>query len=194
MIVGVRGILAAVGPDWVHIQVGGVSLLVFVPSTAIGELGSIGDAVSLHTQLRMQNEQPVLYGFNTQNSLELFGMLNSVSGIGPRLSLALLSSLGVARIYEAISAEDVAALSDAPGVGRRTAGRIVLELKGKLADHQLESVPSQSGDDGDVVAALTALGYSPSEARQAVNNLDRSSELTVDERIRLALQQFGAGS
>ena len=194
MIVGVRGILAAVGPDWVHIQVGGVSLQVFVPSTAIGELGSIGDAVSLHTQLRMQNEQPVLYGFNTQNSLELFGMLNSVSGIGPRLSLALLSSLGVARIYEAISAEDVAALSDAPGVGRRTAGRIVLELKGKLADHQLESVPSQSGDDGDVVAALTALGYSPSEARQAVNNLDRSSELTVDERIRLALQQFGVGS
>jgi len=194
VIVGVRGILAAVGPDWVHIQVGGVSLQVFVPSTAIGELGSIGDAVSLHTQLRMQNEQPVLYGFNTQNSLELFGMLNSVSGIGPRLSLALLSSLGVARIYEAISAEDVAALSDAPGVGRRTAGRIVLELKGKLADHQLESVPSQSGDDGDVVAALTALGYSPSEARQAVNNLDRSSELTVDERIRLALQQFGAGS
>jgi Holliday junction DNA helicase RuvA len=193
VIVGVRGILAAVGPDWVHIQVGGVSLQVFVPSTAIGELGSIGDAVSLHTQLRMQNEQPVLYGFNTQNSLELFGMLNSVSGIGPRLSLALLSSLGVARIYEAISAEDVAALSDAPGVGRRTAGRIVLELKGKLADHQLESVPSQSGDDGDVVAALTALGYSPSEARQAVNNLDRSSELTVDERIRLALQQFGAG-
>ena len=194
MIVGVRGILAAVGPDWVHIQVGGVSLQVFVPSTAIGELGSIGDAVSLHTQLRMQNEQPVLYGFNTQNSLELFGMLNSVSGIGPRLSLALLSSLGVARIYESISAEDVAALSDAPGVGRRTAGRIVLELKGKLADHQLESVPSQSGADGDVVAALTALGYSPSEARQAVNNLDRSSELTVDERIRLALQQFGAGS
>lgn len=193
MIVGVRGILVAVGPDWVHIQVGGVSLQVFVPSTAIGELGSIGDAVSLHTQLRMQNEQPVLYGFNTQNSMELFGMLNSVSGIGPRLSLALLSSLGVARIYEAISAEDVAALSDAPGVGRRTAGRIVLELKGKLADHQLESVPSQSGDDGDVVAALTALGYSPSEARQAVNNLDRSSELTVDERIRLALQQFGAG-
>jgi len=193
VIVGVRGILAAVGPNWVHIQVGGVSLQVFVPSTAIGELGSIGDAVILHTQLRMQNEQPVLYGFNTQISLELFGMLNSVSGIGPRLSLALLSSLGVTRIYEAISAEDVAALSDAPGVGRRTAGRIVLELKGKLADHQLESVPSQSGDDGDVVAALTALGYSPSEARQAVNNLDRSSDLTVDERIRLALQQFGAG-
>lgn len=183
----------AVGPDWVHIQVGGVSLQVFVPSTTIGELGSIGDAVSLHTQLRMQNEQPVLYGFNTKHSLELFGMLNSVSGIGPRLSLALLSSLGVARIYEAISAEDVAALSDAPGVGRRTAGRIVLELKGKLADHQLESVPSQSGDDGDVVAALTALGYSPNEARQAVSNLDRSSDLTVDERIRLALQQFGAG-
>ncbi len=193
MIVGVRGVLAAVGPDWVHIQVGGVSLQVFVPATAIGELGSIGDTVSLHTLLRMQNEQPVLYGFATQASLELFGMLNGVSGIGPRLSLALLSSLGVTRIYEAISAEDVAALSDAPGVGRRTAGRIILELKGKLADRQLESVPTQSADDGDVVAALTALGYSPSEARQAVSNLGRDPDLSVDDRIRQALQQFGAG-
>ena len=193
MIVGVRGVLAAVGPDWVHIQVGGVSLQVFVPATAIGELGSIGDTVSLHTLLRMQNEQPVLYGFATQASLELFGMLNGVSGIGPRLSLALLSSLGVARLYEAISAEDVVALSDAPGVGRRTAGRIILELKGKLADRQLDSAPSQTTEDGDVVAALTALGYSPSEARHAVSNLDRDPNLSVDDRIRLALQQFGAG-
>ena len=193
MIVGVNGVLRAVGPDWVHIQVGGVSLQVFVPASAIGELGSIGDSVSLHTQLRMQNEQPVLYGFVSQSSLELFGLLNGVSGIGPRLSLALLSSLGVDRLYEAISAEDVAALSDAPGVGRRTAGRIILELKGKLADHQPESVPGQIGDDADVVAALTALGYSPSEARQAVSNLDRNPDLSVDERIRLALQQFGAG-
>ena len=193
MIVGVRGVLEAVGPDWVHIQVGGVSLQVYVPAAAIGELGSIGDTVRLHTQLRIQNEQPVLYGFVTQNSLELFGMLNGVSGIGPRLSLALLSALGVARLYEAISAEDVAALSDAPGVGRRTAGRIILELKGKLADHQLDSVPSQSGEDGDVVAALTALGYSAIEARQAVSNLDRDPSLSVDDRIRLALQQFGSG-
>ena len=193
MIVGVRGVLAAVGPDWVHIQVGGVSLQVYVPAASIGDLGSIGDSVSLLTQLRVQNEQPVLYGFVTQDSLDLFGMLNGVSGIGPRLSLALLSSLGVARLYEAISAEDVAALSDAPGVGRRTAGRIILELKGKLADHQLESASSQTTEDGDVVAALTALGYSASEARHAVSNLDRDPSLSVDDRIRLALQQFGAG-
>ena len=193
MIVGVRGVLAAVGSDWVHIQVGGVSLQVYVPASAIGDLGSIGETVSLYTQLRIQNEQPVLYGFVTQDSLELFGMLNGVSGIGPRLSLALLSALGVARLYEAISTEDVAALSDAPGVGRRTAGRIILELKGKLPDHQLDTAPGQSGEDSDVVAALTALGYSPNEARQAVNNLDRDPDLSVDDRIRLALQQFGAG-
>ena len=193
MIVGIRGVLEAVGPDWVHIQVGGVSLQVYVPAAAISELGSIGDSVSLHTQLRIQNEQPVLYGFVTQNSLELFGMLNGVSGIGPRLSLALLSALGVARLYEAISAEDVAALSAAPGVGRRTAGRIILELKGKLTDRPLDSVPGHPGDDEDVVAALTALGYSANEARQAVSNLDRDPGLSVDDRIRLALQQFGAG-
>ena len=194
MIVGVRGVLEAVGPDWVHIQVGGVSLELHVPAAAIGDLGSIGDTVRLHTQLRIQNDQPVLYGFVTENSLELFGMLNGVSGIGPRLSLALLSSLGVDRLYEAISAEDVAALSGAPGVGRRTAGRIILELKGKLPEHQLASAPGQSAEDGDVVAALTALGYSANEARQAVSNLDRDPALSVDDRIRLALQQFGAGA
>ncbi|PKB73123.1 MAG: Holliday junction branch migration protein RuvA [SAR202 cluster bacterium Io17-Chloro-G7] len=193
MIVGVRGALEAVGPDWVHIQVGGVSLQVSVPASAIGELGSIGDSVNLHTQLRIQNEQPVLYGFLSESSLELFGMLNGVSGIGPRLALALLSALGVDRLYQAISAEDVAALSDAPGVGRRTAGRIILELKGKLPEHQLASAPSHSSDDGDVMAALTALGFSPSEARQAVSNLDRDPNLSVDDRILLALQQFGAG-
>lgn len=193
MIVGVRGVLEAVGPDWVYLQVGGVSLQVFLPATSIGELGSIGDTVSLRTQLRIQNEQPVLYGFVTQSSLELFGLLNGVSGIGPRLSLALLSALGVTRIYEAISTDDVSALSDAPGVGRRTAGRIVLELKSKLTEHDLVSTASQPGDDGDVVAALTALGYSPSEARQAVSNLDRDQDLSVDDRIRLALQRFGAG-
>ena len=120
-------------------------------------------------------------------------MLNGVSGIGPRLALALLSALGVDRLHQAISAEDVAALSDAPGVGRRTAGRIILELKGKLPEHQLTSAPSPASDDGDVVAALTALGYSPSEARQAVSNLDSDASLSVDDRFLLALQQFGAG-
>ncbi len=192
MIVNVRGVLEAVGPDWAHIRVGGVTLQIFVPSTSIAELGSLGDSVSLNTHLRIRDEQPVLYGFATPASLALFQLLNGVSGVGPRLSLALLSALGPTGLQQAISSEDVTALASASGVGRRTAGRIVLELKGKVDAADDASIPARLSDDGDVIAALTALGYSPNEARQAVASLDKGPEMTVEDRIRLALQQFGA--
>ncbi len=191
MIVSIRGVLEAAGPDWVHVQVGGVTLQAFVPAALIGDLGSIGAQVSLHTHLRFQNEQPVLYGFPTLASMDLFVLLNGVSGVGPRMSLALLSTLGVAGVHQAISSDDVTALSSAPGVGRRTAGRILLELKGKLPTGDAAAGAPQPDSDGEVIAALTALGYSSSEARQAVSNLDKDAQQTVEDRIRLALQQFG---
>lgn len=191
MIVSIRGVLEAAGPDWVHVQVGGVTLQAFVPASSIGELGAIGGQVSLHTHLRIQNEQPVLYGFPTSASLDLFVLLNGVSGVGPRMSLALLSTLGVAGVHQAISSDDIAALSAAPGVGRRTSGRILLELKGKLPAVDAATVATHSASDSEVVEALTALGYSSSEARQAVSNLEKGAQQTVEDRIRLALQQFG---
>ena len=117
MIVGVRGILEAVGLDWVHLQVGGVTLQVFVPEASIGELGPIGGQVSLYTHLRMRDEQPILFGFTSAASLQLFLLLNGVSGVGPRLALALLSRLGSASLQQAIVSGDVAALASATGVG-----------------------------------------------------------------------------
>ena len=194
MIVSVRGLLEATGPDWVHIQVGGVTLQVSVPAASIGQLGSLGDTISLHTHLRFREEQPVLYGFTTRGYLNLFILLNGVSGVGPRISLALLSSLGETGVHRAISAEDVASLASAPGVGRRTAGRIILELKGALEAREDASIVVETDLDGEVMAALTALGYSPSEARQAVGNVAKDGQLTLEDRIRLALQQFGAGT
>ncbi len=191
MIVSVRGVIEAVGPDWVHLQMGGVTLQVFVPAAAIGELGSVGTEARLHTHLRMQNEQPVLYGFPNSASLALFLLLTGVSGVGPRLALALLSGLGAPRLQEAIATGDVTALVSAPGVGRRTAGRIVLELKGKLEASEAGVGLATGGDDSEVIAALTALGYSPNEARQAVGNSERTPNLTLEDRVRLALQQFG---
>ena len=193
MIVAVRGSLESVGPDWVHVQVGGVTLQVFVPASGIGELGPIGSQVRLFTHLRLRDEQFVLYGFPTPAALELFLMLTSVSGVGPRLSLALLSSLGAGRLQQAITDGDVAALSAAPGVGRRTAGRVILELKGRLDEGLADSLPVTSTGDSEVIEALMALGYSATEARRAVNGLQDTSELSLEERIRLALQQFGAG-
>lgn len=191
MIVSVRGVLEAVGPDWVHLQIGGVTLQVFVPVSAIGELGPIGSQLRLFTHLRLRDDQPFLYGFPTAPALELFLILISVTGVGPRLSLALLSALGAAGLHQAIVSGDVVALTSAPGVGRRTASRIVLELKGKLEGYQAGASIVPARDDVEVIAALTALGYSTNEARRAVSNLAQDPGLTLEDRVRLALQQFG---
>ena len=192
MIVNVQGVLEAVGPDWVHIRVGGVTLQVFVPASSVGDLGVLGQQVSLHTQLRIRDELPVLYGFTTTASSGLFQLLNGVSGVGPRLALALLSGLGAPRLQQAIASGDVAALASAQGVGSRTASRIVLDLKGKVELEEAEDITAKAADDIEVIAALTALGYSNNEARRVVSSLESGPELTLEDRVRLALQQFGA--
>ena len=193
MIAGVRGVLENAGPDWVHLQVGGITLQIYVPATAINQLGPNGSQVHLYTHLRIRDDQPVLYGFPDAASLELFLLLLGVSGIGPRHSLSLLSSLGVARLHQAIESGDIIALSGVPGVGRRTASRVVLELKGKLELGQETAAPAGGNNDQEVIEALTALGYSATEARRAVNDLDQSPDQSVEDRIRLALRQMGGG-
>ena len=190
MIVGVRGALAATGPDWVHVSVGGVTLQVFVPSNAIAALGSVGSMVSLQTLLRIREEQPILYGFPDDASVQLFTLLTGVSGVGPRLALALLGSLDASSLQLAVASGDAAALSAAPGVGRRIANRIILELRGKVDEIEGPAGVAFVDGQGEVLAALAALGYSASEARQAVGAIPDSDGLTVEERIRLALQQF----
>ena len=170
--------------------VGGVTLQVFVPSNTISALGPTGSAVSLHTLLRIRDEQPLLYGFPDDATSQLFTLLTGVSGVGPRLALALLSSLDSAALQVAIASGDAAALAAAPGVGRRTANRIILELRGKVEDIEGGGMISSSGADGEVLAALSALGYSASEVKAAVDALPNSEDLTVEDRIRLALQQF----
>ena len=190
MIVGLQGTLSVVGPDWVHVTVGGVTLQVFVPANAISTLGATGETVSLHTLLRIRDEQPTLYGFPDDASLQLFTLLTGVSGVGPRLGLALLSALDPASLQLAVASGDAAALSAAPGVGRRTANRIILELRGKVDAIESDGVAAVSGGDGEVLAALSALGYSATEAKAAVDAIPESDGLTVEEKIRLALQQF----
>ena len=192
MIVSVKGKLEAVGADWVHVEVGGVTLQISVPASDISDLGPLGGQVRLFTNLRVRDEQPVIYGFTTMAALELFIMLTGVSGVGPRLGLALLSSQSAAGLQGAISQGNIESLSSAPGVGRRTAGRIVLELKNKLADGLPEAAPMPGSQDAEVVEALMALGYSTSEARQAVARLTDTGDPPLEEKIRMALQNFGA--
>ena len=195
MLVGVHGALEAVGPDWVNVQVGGITLQVFVPASAIATLGSVGEPVRLHTILRIQNEQPTLYGFPDAGSVELFGALTGVSGVGPRSALSILSELGEDGFRNAVASEDVAALARAQGVGRRIAQRVVLELRGKLpdADAGAPGVVAVGGTDADAVEALTALGMPLADARQAVASLDLPADASVEDKIRQALLAMGGG-
>ena len=191
MIVGVRGLLEAVGIDSVQLQVGGVTLLIYVPASSIAALGAIGSQVQLFTHLRIRDDQPVLYGFSTPAALELFLVTQGVAGVGPRLGLALLSGLGAAGLQQAIAGGDVASLSSVTGVGRRTASRIILDLKGKLELDLGGTAGMQAEGDAELIEALTALGYSTTEVRRAVTNLDKSPDQTLEDRIRLTLQQIG---
>ncbi len=195
MLVGVHGALEAVGPDWVNVQVGGITLQVFVPASAIATLGSVGEPVRLHTVLRIQNEQPTLYGFPDAGAVELFGALTGVSGVGPRSALSILSELGEDGFRNAVASEDVAALSRAQGVGGRIARRVVLELRGKLPDAEAGSpgIAAVGGTDAEAVEALTALGMPLADARQAVASLELPSDAPLEDKIRQALLAVGGG-
>ncbi len=195
MLVGVRGALEAVGSDWVNVQVGGVTLQVSVPASSVADLGGVGEQVRLHTILRIQNEQPVLYGFAEAGSVELFGALTGVSGIGPRSAMSILSELGEDGFRQAVASEDVAALARAQGVGRRTAQRVVLELRGKLLDADAGSpvLAAASGTDAEAVEALTALGMTLADARQAVAGLELPADAAVEDKVRQALMAIGGG-
>ena len=195
MLVGVRGALEAVGSDWVNVQVGGVTLQVSVPASSVAGLGGVGEQVRLHTILRIQNEQPVLYGFVEAGSVELFGALTAVSGIGPRSAMSILSELGEDGFRQAVASEDVTALARAQGVGRRTAQRVVLELRGKLPDADAGSpvLAAAAGTDAEAVEALTALGMTLADARQAVAGLELPADAAVEDKVRQALLAIGGG-
>ena len=191
MISGITGILEARGSSWVQVKVGGsVSFQVFVPASTIEELGDIGEEVHLHTRLYIRDDEAVLYGFSNPEALRLFQLLNGVSGIGPRTSLALLSSLGSGALINAVVTADVDALSRVPGVGRKSSGRLILELKGKL-ERELVEAPAlaSNGEDGEVISALMALGYSAVESRRMVASIERDGSPPLEEKIRRALQQ-----
>ena len=134
----------------------------------------------------------MLYGFPDPASLSLFTLLTGVSGVGPRLGLSLLSELEPASLQyvQAVASANGAALAAAPGVGRRTAERIILELKDKIEASDGLATASPASGDAEVLAALSALGYSAAEARAALDALPPDDGLSVEDRIRLALQQF----
>ena len=194
MITGVSGILEAKGSGWVQVRIGGsVSLQIFVPPSTVEDLGDLGEEVHLHTRLYIRDDEAVLYGFSTSEALRLFQTLNGVAGIGPRTSLALLSSMVPRSLITSIVTGDIDALSRVTGVGRKSAGRLVLELKGKLGKDLVDAPELAANDDVDIVSALMALGYSAAESRRVVASMEIASGLPLEEKIRRALQQLAGG-
>src|SRR3990172_2756943 len=132
MISSLHGRLESIGANWAVIDVNGVGFQVFMPTSTLSTLGAIGEKVNLRTQLVLREDSVALYGFITAEELELFQIVTGVSGIGPKLGLAILSSMSVERVSMAIAGSDTDLLKTIPGIGKKTAERMVLELKDKI--------------------------------------------------------------
>jgi Holliday junction DNA helicase RuvA len=191
MIASLEGAVTAVGANYLVVVIGGVGLRVHVPDNVLQHLGGPGAHVRLFTHLHVRENELTLYGCASREELELFQLLVGVSGIGPKMALTMLSFLSPERLRTAIAAEQVEVLAQVPGVGPKTARRIIFQLKDKLAVEVLEAAAPLTDLDAEVIAALTALGYSVVEAQTALQSLPRDPDISIEERIRLALAYFG---
>ncbi len=192
MIAAVEGTLVSKGNNFVIVKAGPISFTLNVPGTTLSKLGGVGSSVLLHTHLYVREDNISLYGFSTTQETALFGQLINVSGIGPKVALALLTTLNADQLATAIMSGNADLLSQVPGIGKKTAGRIILELKGKLEKGwEGEIIPAGvTQADSDTIAALTSLGYSVREATQALSSIQTTEGMPVEEKIRLALQQL----
>jgi Holliday junction DNA helicase RuvA len=190
MIAGLQGKLKAIGNSWAIINVGGISFQVYMPTSTLSTLGAVGEGVELHTHLHLREDNATLYGFATPEELGLFQTLNTVSGVGPKLALAMLSAMSAEKLAMAIVTGSAELLSEVPGIGKKMASRLILELKGKLVAGW--AAPAELAEENtDVLAALTSLGYSVREATRAIAALPQDQKLSLEEKVKLALQYFG---
>jgi Holliday junction DNA helicase RuvA len=192
----VRGRVLATGKDYIVVDVGGeaggIGVRVFVPEPVAAQ-HTPGSPLTLYTHLHVREDTLALYGFANDDELFMFEMLLNVSGVGPKVALATLSMLTPDALRLALANDEPAIIARVPGVGRRTAQKIVLELKDKVQPSAagLTALAQVTDLDTEVIEALTALGYSVVEAQRAVQKLPKDAT-TVEDRLRLALSQFGA--
>jgi len=155
-------------------------------------LGAVGEEVKLHTHLHLKEDGATLYGFGSADELRLFQTLISVSGLGPKLALAMLSAMNVDQLAMAIATGSTDLLTTVPGIGKKMADRLILELREKIGAVVITTPAAQIVQENvDVLAALTSLGYSVTEASRAVATLPPSSDLSLEEKVKLALQYLG---
>ncbi len=196
MIYSVSGEILAIGPNYVAIECNGLGLSCLCTRNTLESLDRVGSKASLFTYLNVREDAMELYGFYESDELEFFKLLITVSGVGPKVSLAILSNFRTDQLALYISTGDVKSLTTAPGVGSKTAQRIVLELKDKVGTVLPQGILSEQGKAaaalprtgaaGEAVSALVALGYSQSQASVAISRLE--SGLGTEEMIKQALR------
>jgi len=194
MIALLRGTLAYKSSDHVIIDVGGVGYRLFIPLSTFYSLPETGD-VSLFTHTHVREDAILLYGFLSMEEKELFGILISISGVGPKLAVNILSHIPAKDLKRAIASGDIKRLSSLPGIGKKTAERLVLELKDKVGPiHDLpeadEVQSNTSGGDisNDVISALINLGYKENQARKVLESMELAPDLTMEEALKGALK------
>jgi Holliday junction DNA helicase RuvA len=190
MIAGLKGRIERKLDDAALIDVGGVIYRVNTSGVTLEEIGDAGESVRLFTHLYVREDQLTLYGFASPDELRLFETLIGVSGVGPKLALAILSRVRAEALEVAISGENAELLATVPGVGRKTAARLILELRGKLVPASAAVAGAPARDDAEVVAALRSLGYTTAEAHGVLMRVPRDPDLTTEDRVLAALREL----
>ncbi|HEX4714344.1 MAG TPA: Holliday junction branch migration protein RuvA [Ktedonobacteraceae bacterium] len=194
MIASIHGTLEARRADQAIVRVGGFSLRIFAPASTLSRLGDPGSTVTLYTHFQVREDGMALYGFSAEAERDAFEQLISISGVGPKVALALLGTMDAQVLYKAIGDEDLQRLSLAPGVGKKLASRLVLELKGKLPALGGVAGPGMAAASGsiqaEVLEVLINLGYSTAEAQAALRRIPQDQPMTLEEQVTFALRSF----
>jgi len=190
MIASLNGRIANQFNDCIILEIGGVGFQVFIPTHLLGEV-RVGEMIHLYTYLAVRQDSLTLYGFSSVEERDFFKMLLGVNGIGPRLALAGLSTLNPDAIRRAVFSEQPEIFSRIPGVGKKTAQKIILHLQDKvISDEGFQQVASMDDTSSQVLEALVALGYSIVEAQAAIQSIPRDTADDIETKIRIALQYF----
>jgi len=202
MINYIKGELADINEAYIVVEVGNIGYEVFLPSSTIMGLPPIGSTIKLYTYLHVREDAINLFGFKTKDELEMFKLLITVNGIGPKGALGILSAMSADDLRFAVLAEDAKTIAKAPGIGNKTASKLILELKDKLKlesafEQRLANVQSKQGTASSVaekrdeaIQALTVLGYSASDALKIVNKIDITEDMTSEEILKLCLKRI----
>ncbi len=202
MISFIKGKLVHIYENVIIVENNGIGYEIFVPMSVIGNMPLVGSEVMIYTYMHVREDALQLFGFLDRDTLEIFKLLITVSGIGPKGAIGVLGTLSADDIRYAVMAEDAKTIAKAPGIGAKTASKVVIELKDKLkmrdvAENISSEIDGQQSifDDGgskqavsDAIEALVALGYSATEAAKAVRKADAGDDVTVEELLKLSLK------